>query len=69
VARFRQKLLYQNGQYDDSDRSCEPLESESRLHSDEQDLPPGWKRYHDDENGVAYFHNDETGTTQWEPPI
>ena len=34
----------------------------------QQVLPPGWAEYADDE-GYAYFHNETTGETQWEPPM
>ena len=32
-------------------------------------LPPGWIRYEDDETGLPYYHNTETGETVWERPI
>ena len=31
-------------------------------------MPIGWRRFLD-ASGRAYFHNPNSGTTQWEPPI
>ena len=35
---------------------------------EESTLPPGWEKLHDPTSGVAYYYNDKTGETSWEPP-
>ena len=34
----------------------------------QQQLPPGWAVYQDEQTGQQYYGNYETGQTQWEPP-
>lgn len=31
-------------------------------------LPEPWRQYYDDKTGKYYYHNEETGVTQWERP-
>lgn len=31
-------------------------------------LPPGWRKFHDDETGLPYFFNEADGETAWEIP-
>jgi WW domain len=50
----------------EADHSTDPIGMEDRLDSDDR-LPPGWQRFRDEDN-VPYFHNRETGISQWEKP-
>ncbi|KAA0156254.1 hypothetical protein FNF29_01044 [Cafeteria roenbergensis] len=42
-------------------------EEEAAQASAEQELPPGWIKMYDDD-GDAYYYNETTEETQWEPP-
>jgi WW domain len=44
------------------------LNAEQQQQQLQQQLPAGWQSYRDDETGHLYYHNDETGDTQWEIP-
>ena len=36
---------------------------------DESKLPPGWEKIVDESSGDAYYYNEFTGETSWEPPM
>ena len=34
-----------------------------------QELPAGWSMGVDEASGATYYYNEQTGQTQWDPPL
>ena len=46
----------------------QPQHDQSAFGQQQQKLPYPWQAAVDETSGMTYYHNPQTGTTQWEPP-